>query len=167
MWKIIEEIFDPYPAQKKVVQLLLERGFQVREDEKIVCGNIEIPHTQIAKEAGVDRRVVDATARKILENDVLRRIFTYINSIAFLRDVAIQLGHGVIEISVKDAKKPGIIGSISTKIAEHGISIRQAVADDPDLIDEPKFTIITNEPISSKVIEELKKIPNVKSLTIY
>ncbi len=39
-----------YPAQKKVACLLLKRGFQVGEKGRVVCGKIEIPHSQIGKE---------------------------------------------------------------------------------------------------------------------
>jgi len=52
MWSQIKEFFKELPAQQRVAQLLFERGFQVREDGKVVSGGIEIPHTQIAKEVG-------------------------------------------------------------------------------------------------------------------
>jgi hypothetical protein len=55
--------FEKYPAQAKVLKLLFERGFQVNEEGKVSSGSIEIVHTQLAKEAGVDRRVVDATTK--------------------------------------------------------------------------------------------------------
>ncbi|NIA03200.1 MAG: amino acid-binding protein, partial [Nitrospirae bacterium] len=49
MWSKILESFNKHPAQEKVIRLLLERGFQVNQDGRVVSGNIEIPHAQIAK----------------------------------------------------------------------------------------------------------------------
>lgn len=167
MWREIEEHFKGFPSQKKVAVFLLQKGFQVGEGGRIMCGNISIPHTQIAKELGIDRRVVDMAAERILKNDKLKGIYQNLHSIAFLRDTAPYLGLGVIVISAKDASKPGIIGAVASKIAEHGIAIRQAIADDPYLTEEPKFTVITSGGISGKLIEELKKIAGVKNITIY
>ncbi|MCZ7385604.1 MAG: amino acid-binding protein, partial [Candidatus Methanoperedens sp.] len=48
MWSIIQEKFKNHPAQEKVIRMLLERGFQVNEQGRVVSGTIEIPHTQIA-----------------------------------------------------------------------------------------------------------------------
>ncbi len=53
MWAKILEKFSKFPAQEKIIRLLIERGFQVNTEGKVVSGGIEIPHTQIAKEVGV------------------------------------------------------------------------------------------------------------------
>ncbi|MEA1945242.1 MAG: amino acid-binding protein, partial [Euryarchaeota archaeon] len=65
MWDVILNKFKKYPAQEKVVRLLLKRGFQVTPDGKVVSGGIKLAHTQIAKEVGVDRRIVDGAASMI------------------------------------------------------------------------------------------------------
>lgn len=167
MWSQIEEYFEGFPSQMKVAMLLLHRGFQVNDAGRVVCGSIAIPHTQIAKELGVDRRVVDTTAMRILKSLELRKVYQGLQSIAFLRDTAPALGLGVIVISVKDASKPGIIGAVASKIAEHGIAIRQAIADDPYFVEGPKFTVITSGEIPGKLIEDLRRIAGVKNITVY
>ncbi|MDD2639042.1 MAG: amino acid-binding protein, partial [Methanothrix sp.] len=75
MWREILAKFKRYPAQEKVVRLVLERGFQVNERGRVVSGGIDIPHAQIAKELDVDRRVVDTTATAIVEDEELWKIF--------------------------------------------------------------------------------------------
>ncbi len=167
MWTKIEESFGGYPAQKKVAVLLLERGFQINDKGRVVCGKIEIPHSQIGKEIGVDRRVVDATVARILKDKKLKEIFTSLHSIAFLRDIAPKLGLGVIVISVEDASKPGIIGRVTSKIADHEIVIRQAIADDPYFKENPVFTVITESEVTGALFEDLKKIEGIKKITIY
>lgn len=167
MWNELEKYFAKYPAQLKVAQLLLEKGFQVREDGKVVLGNIEVPHTQIAKEIEVDRRVIDITTARILANPKLKRVFTNLKSIAFLRDVAHEIGLGVIVISAHDPKQPGILAKVATKISENKISIRQAISDDPYLTHDPKLTIITDTPVPGELVAELSKIPGIKTVTIY
>jgi hypothetical protein len=167
MWDEIEDYFKNYPAQKRVALFLLRKGFQVSTNGRIICGGMLIPHTQIGKELGIDRRVVDTTAKRILENERLKRIYEKLQSIAFLREAAPDLELSVIVITPKDASKPGIIGSVASKIAKHGISIRQAIADDPYLTENPEFTVITDSEVSGELLNELKKIEGIKKITIY
>jgi len=167
MWKMLLEKFEKHPAQQKVLKILFERGFQVSEDAKVTSGKIDIAHTQLAKEAGVDRRIVDATTNTILEDETLRNIFQNVHSIPFLRDVAPALGLGVIIITPEDAATVGILSEVSSVIAAHGISIRQAVSDDPYFTDQAKMTIITDSKISGDTVNEILNIKSVKGVSIY
>ncbi len=167
MWGDIEECFKRYPAQKKVAKYLLSRGFRVGKRKRVMCGGIEIAHAQIGRELGVDRRVVDVAVERILGNEKLMSIYANLESVAFLRSAAPSMGLGVIVISVEDASKPGIIGTIASKIANHGVSIRQAIADDPYLSENPVFTVITGGEIKGELFEDLKNIEGVKKITVY
>ncbi len=167
MWVKVQKVFEDYPAQLNVARLLFKYGLRVREDGEIACGDIRIPAVQIAQEAGVDRRVVDAAARTILKNEGLRDIFTNLEPIAYLKGVGQRLGLGVIEILPKDAAKPGIISEVTGVLAKFRMSIRQAVADDPYFVPQPKLTIITDEPVKGEVIEALRKLPSVQSVIVY
>ena len=71
MWEEVEKTFKSYPAQKKVAKYLLKMGFRVGKRNKVMCDNIELAHTQIGKEVGVDRRVVDAAVGRLLKNKKL------------------------------------------------------------------------------------------------
>lgn len=161
------EKFEGSPSQKKVIELLLERGLQVSAEGKVASGGIEIPHTQIASEIGVDRRVVDMTVRRILSEPELKNVFENIRSIAFLADVAPLLGLSVIIIHPMDAKERGILGDVATVMAKRGLSIRQAVSDDPYLVDDPKLTIITDKDIPGELIEEIGRLKSVKGVEIH
>ncbi|KUO41716.1 MAG: amino acid-binding protein [Hadesarchaea archaeon DG-33-1] len=167
MWAQVQKAFEGYPAQLNVARVLFGYGLRVRKDGEIACGDIRIPAVQIAKEAGVDRRAVDATAQAILKKKELRNIFINLRPIAYLKGVAQQLGLGVIEILPKDAAKPGIISDVTGAVSKFGISIRQAVADDPYFTAQPKFTIITDDPVGGKVIDALRKLPSVQSVIVY
>ncbi|PXF50990.1 MAG: amino acid-binding protein [Candidatus Methanophagaceae archaeon] len=186
MWKEVVAKFEGLPSQKRVVELLLERGFQVsaegsaegsakgsakgsaegRVKGRIVSGGIEIPHTQVANETGVDRRVVDETVRRILRDAGLREIFENIRSVAFLAEVAPLLGLCVVVIYPTDAREKGILGEVATVIGKRGVSIRQAVSDDPYLVDDPKLTIIADKNIPGDLIAEIGRIKSVKSVQI-
>jgi len=167
MWEEIEQHFDKFPGQRKVARFLFGRGFQVNGHGKIVSGKVEIPYSQIAKELEMDRRVVEATAKRIATDHQLSEIFKNLKSIAFLRDIAPLLGLGVVIIVPDDASRPGIIGRVASKIAEHDVAIRQAIADDPYFTEKPLLTIITDGEITGELLEELKKIEGVKGITIY
>jgi len=167
MWEEIEEGFKGYPGQKKVAKFLLKTGFRVGKNKRVMCGNIEIAHTQVGKEVGVDRRVIDATVERILENNKLMKMFANLESTAFLRKAAPAMNLGVVVISVKDASKPGVIGTVASTIAKHEVSIRQAIADDPYISENPVFTVITDGKITGKLFEDLNNIKGVKKITVY
>lgn len=166
MWRVVTEAFEDLPAQREVAELMLERGYRVR-DGRICSGGIRLPYTEIARELGVDRRVVDAAASTIEGSGELSAIFERLESMAFLGDVAPALGFGVVEIEAEDPSTPGLLGRVATCISSHGFSIYQAVADDPNLADEPRLTVVTEEKPSGELVEELSGLDGVAKLTIY
>ncbi|HNU39909.1 MAG: hypothetical protein BWY13_01509 [Euryarchaeota archaeon ADurb.Bin190] len=167
MWQEILDKFRRYPAQEKVIRLILQRGFQINEQARVVSGGIEIPHAQIAKELDVDRRVVDTTAQAIREDEGLWRIFRNVHSMTFLGDVAPILGLGVIEITPVDAAKTGLLGDVASAVARNGLSIRQAISDDPYFVESPKLTLITEGRIPGDLVRLLMEIEGVKRVTVY
>lgn len=166
MWTVIQEKFKNHPAQEKVIRLILERGFQINALGRVVSGGIEIPHTQIANEIEVDRRVVDATCETISKNDELMQIFKNVRTMPFLRDVAPLLGLGVIVIAPDNAAQKGLLGAVATTVSEHGVTIRQAVSDDPYITEDPHLTIITEGKPGGNLLDSLMRIKGVKSVTI-
>jgi predicted regulator of amino acid metabolism with ACT domain len=59
-----------------------------------------------------------------------------------LRTVAKQIGLGVLEITADNPNKVGILANASRVLAEHGVSIRQPLVDDPKLNPNLKLTLI-------------------------
>jgi predicted regulator of amino acid metabolism with ACT domain len=167
MWQEILNKFKRFPAQEKVIRLILQRGFQINEEARVVSGRIEIAHAQIAKELDVDRRVVDTTAQAICEDEALYRIFRNVRSMTFLGDVAPILGLGVIEITPVNAAKTGLLGDVAEAVAKSGLSIRQAVSDDPYFVESPKLTLITEGKIPGDLVRRLMEIEGVKRVTVY
>jgi predicted regulator of amino acid metabolism with ACT domain len=167
MWQEILNKFKRYPAQEKVIRLILQRGFQVNDRGRVVSGEIEIPHAQIANELNVDRRVVDTTAQAIREDETLWKVFKNVRSMIFLGDVAPILGLGVIEITPTNAAKTGILGDVASAVAKKGLSIRQAVSDDPYFVESPKLTIIAEGKIPGDLVRQLMEIEGVRRVTVY
>ncbi|MCC6042314.1 MAG: amino acid-binding protein [Candidatus Verstraetearchaeota archaeon] len=166
MWKSVAEKFEEAPAKLKVARLLIENGLRIGENGKIYCGDVEIPDTKIARVLDVDRRVVRETIKYIMSDEVLRKVFTRLKPAgALLRDVAALFGYGVLEIRA-DPSAVGIIAGVAQALAKAGISIRQIHAEDPDLNPDPKLIVITERAVPGEVIQEILKVPNVKSVTI-
>lgn len=167
MWSQISEKLRDFPARLKVVRLMIEYGIGVAEDGRIMVGPIEVPDTSLARAAGVDRRVVKKTVEHLLRDQSLRRIFMGLRPAgAFLAPIAKELGYYVVEIRA-DPKAPGILAGAAQVAAEEGISIRQAVAEDPELFPEPKLILVLERPLSGEGVNKLLKIPHVKSVTAY
>ncbi|MFB6095412.1 MAG: amino acid-binding protein [Halodesulfurarchaeum sp.] len=166
MFDEIMQKFEGSPGQQAVIRLLLERGFSVNEEGRVVSGSIEIPNTQVAKEADVDRRVVDSTTEAILADEELKRIFTNISQIPSLMDLAPVLDLTVITIAVNDADEPGIVAAVSNLLAERDISIRQTISEDPEFTDEPRLYVVTDQEIPGDLITELSELRFVRSIEL-
>ena len=158
--------FEGSPSQQAVIRLLLERGFSVNDEGRVVSGGIEIPNTGIAREIGVDRRVVDSTTNAILDDPELRRIFQNISSIPSLMDLAPVLDLTVLTVEVDDADAPGIVAQVTTHIADHGISIRQTISEDPEFTDDPKLYLVTDTEVPGDLLTELSELAFVRRVSI-
>jgi len=167
MWSQIERYFRDLPAQSRVAKLLFERGFRVGENGKVASDGIEIAHSQIAREAGVERRAVDSTVRTILSKPDLRRIFMNLKQVCSLQEVAREFNLGVIVFLPENARRTGIIANVTKKISEKGLSIRQALAEDPGISTHPKLVLIIEGDIPPELIGEIKRLPGTRSVTVY
>jgi predicted regulator of amino acid metabolism with ACT domain len=166
MFDEIMEKFEGSPSQQRVIRLLLERGFSVNDEGRVVSGGIEIPNTGIARETDVDRRVVDSTTDAILEDDQLRRIFQNISQVPSLMDLAPVLDLTVLAIEVTDAEQEGIVADVTGRLAERGISIRQTISEDPEFTDEPRLYVVTDEQLPGDLINELNDLAFVRRLEL-
>ena len=166
MFDRIMQKFEGSPSQQKVIRLLLERGFSVSDEGRVVSGGIEIPNTQIAREIDVDRRVVDSTTDAILADEELRRIFQNISSIPSLMDLAPVLDLTVLTVEVGDADQPGIVATVTTLLADADISIRQTVSEDPEFTDEPRLYIVTDANVPGDVLNDLKNLDFVRKIEL-
>jgi predicted regulator of amino acid metabolism with ACT domain len=166
MWSNIIREFSDSPSQNRVIRFLLENGFGVSREGKIVCNGIEIPATHIAKAIGTDRRVVDTTAQRILDSSFLQAIFTNIRATPDLSLLADPLGLSAITVLPKDAREKGIVEAAVGVITGNNLNIRQIFVTDPQLSEEPKLVIIIEGVIPGKVIEGIRKLPQVKSVIL-
>ena len=165
-FEAIMEKFAGSPGQQAVIRLLLERGFSVNDEGRVVSGGIEIPNTQVAREVGVDRRVVDSTTDAILDDEELRPIFQNISSIPSLRDLAPVLDLNVLTFVPNDADDHGIVADVTGLIADRGISIRQTVSEDPEFTDDPVLYIITEEPLPGDLVTAIMELPSCRRVEL-
>jgi predicted regulator of amino acid metabolism with ACT domain len=167
MWNTVEEYFEGHPERLKVARVLIENGLSIRNN-KIYLNEIEIPPVRIGRVAGVDRRTVKETITAIHSNRGLRLIFEGIRSAGHsLKEVARHLNLGVVEITPTDARTPGILAGAATILAKKGLSIRQAIVDDPELSPEPKLTLIVEKQIPGELIPELLRVKGVAKVSVY
>ncbi|WP_276273512.1 amino acid-binding protein [Haloarcula litorea] len=166
MFDQIMRKFEDSPGQQAVVRLLLERGFSVNEDGRVVSGGIEIPNTGIAREADVDRRVVNATTEAILEDEELRRIFRNISAVPSLLDLAPVLDLTAMTVRVRAATESGIVAEVTSAIADRDIPIRQVLTEDPEFTDEAVLYVITDEELPGDLINEIRTMPFVRTIEL-
>ncbi|MFB6136092.1 MAG: amino acid-binding protein [Halobacteriaceae archaeon] len=158
--------FDSSPGKRQVVELLLQRGYSVTEDERVVSDGIEIPYKHIQDEIGVDRRVVKSTTEAILADEELRDVFQNLSSISFLKQAAPQLGLSVIDVGVSDAAEPGLLADLTAVFADHEVVLRQCVAEDPYFSQDPGFTAIVDGEVPGELITDLSALPFVTHVNL-
>jgi len=167
MWNMIKKHFDNYPERLKVARILIENGLNTKNG-KIYLNQIEIPPIRIARAAGVDRRTVNETLNDINNNQNLKLIFEKIRSAGLsLKEIARHIDLGVVELTVTNAKNPGILSNAAVILNNANLSIRQAIVDDPELSPEPKLTIIVERKIPGELVPEILKISGVAKISIY
>jgi len=166
MWSALKRHFSQFPAQEKVAKLLLQYGLSVRGG-KVYCGDIELPASRIARTLEIDRRVVNATVETISGEKELAEFYERLHPVPFFRDISGIMGWGTIEIIPEDPTMTGILARVSTIISDEGISIRQAITEDPDLAEEATLTIICEEEIPAGLIPKIRKAKGVGQVVIY
>ena len=166
MWKVISDYFSSYPSQAKVARVILQTGMSVRSG-RVYSGKVSISDTALARAAGVDRRVVRSTVETISADEQLSSFFAHLLPTANFKDVASTMGWSAIEILADDAHQTGILSEVASIISEAGISIRQAIVDDPETTESPKIFIITESTVPPEMLPRLRLAKGVKSLTIY
>jgi len=166
MWRSLAKYFGRYPSQAKVAKLLLQYGLRV-SDRTIFCGDVEVADIAVARAAGVDRRIVRAAVETIMSHDELLNVYSQLRPTALLKDVAPVMGWSAIEIIPVDAQMPGILADVAGVIAGAGISIRQAIVDDPELSEEPRLYVITESPVPPELIPAIKACRGVRSILIH
>jgi predicted regulator of amino acid metabolism with ACT domain len=111
---------------------------------------------------------VNETINSINENSELKMIFGEIRPAgASLKEIAKPLNLGVLEITVVNAKSPGILANAAMILNRAGLSIRQAIVDDPELSPEPKLTLIVERKIPGELIPEILNIPGIAKVSVY
>jgi uncharacterized protein len=167
MWSNIKKHFEDYNERLRVAKVLVENGLSVK-GEKIYLNQIEIQPIRIARVAGVDRRTVTETLRAINADCELESIFEELRPAGHsLKEIAKHGDLGVVEITPVDAKAHGILANSAMLLTEGGLSIRQAIVDDPELSPEPKLTIIVEKKIPGELIAKLLKINGVEKVSVY
>ena len=166
MWKEISEYFKRYPAQEKVADLLMEYGLKVKP-EGIFCGEIKIPEQAVADAIKGDRRMVSATVNTILRNPKLSKIFSKLLPTAHLKDIAPDLGWGVLDVAIgSETDRPGLLANIVDIISTFNVNIKQVVVED---VETPvvHVVIITETPIPGDSLHKIRAVKGVKSVTLY
>jgi predicted regulator of amino acid metabolism with ACT domain len=167
MWSNIKKHLEEYPERLKVARVLVESGLSVKNN-KVYLNQIDIPPIRIARVAGVDRLTVTETIKTINANKELKLLFEELRPAGHsLQKIAKHLNLGVVEITPEDAKIPGILAKSATVLANAGLSIRQAIVDDPELSPEPKLTLIVERKIPGETIPKLLEIKGVAKVSVY
>lgn len=167
MWRRIVDYFRESPQRLKVAQAIVRHGLHVDGPGNVKCGDIRIPLKSMGSALGIDRRTVRATTEDICNNDDLCEFFRMLRpagpSLEKVKDV---FGYGVVTIFVEFPQNPGILSEVTSMIAGYGIPIRQVLAEDVAIYEEPCLKVITQEPLPGRVIEILADIQGVRKVII-
>ncbi len=166
VWPSIRKQFERQVVRPDIVRKMIECGMKVSEDEKIYVGNVEVGFTAVARAVNVDRRVVKQTVQQIRQNRYLYSLFSKTAPLGTsLVDVVNLLGYTALVIQA-DPKSPGIMAAVAEILSRHGTVVRQAVAEDPEMVQDAKMTLVIEGQLNGQVIEELHGLKDVRSIKI-
>jgi len=166
VWRNIKKEFSRQVVRPDVVRKMIECGMRVSEDMKIYVDDVEVDYTAVARAADVDRRVVKQTVEQIRKSQYLYSLFSNIRPLgASLANVVSQLGYSAIVIEA-DPRSPGVMVAVSEILSRNGMIVRQALADDPEMVKDAKMTLVVEGQLSGQTISELNGLKVVKSLKI-
>jgi uncharacterized protein len=149
-----------------IVRKMIECGMRVSGDEKMLVGDVEVDYTAVAKAVGADRRVVKETVRQIARDPYLFGIFSRTRPLGTsVVEVVGQLGYTALVIEA-DPRSPGILAEVAEILSRHGVVVRQALADDPEMVQDAKLTLIIAGPLTGQAMEELNGLKSIKSMRI-
>jgi hypothetical protein len=115
---------------------------------------------------GADRRVVRQTAEQIRGDEFLYSVFSKITPVgSSLVPVVARLGYSAIVIEA-DPRVAGILSAAAGALSKHKIVVRQALADDPDMIPSAKLTLVVEGKVPGEVLAELNSLKAVRSVTV-
>jgi uncharacterized protein len=166
MWPSIKEQFSRQKVRADIVKKMFECGIRVDEHLKLYVGDVEIDYAALARAVDVDRRVVQQTAKQIRQNDYLFPIFSKLAPAgASLVNVVSRLGYTAVVVEA-DQRASGVMAAVAKILASHGMVIRQAFADDPDMVPDAKLTLVVEGQLTAKAIEELNSLDVLRSIKI-
>jgi len=166
LWSRISEQFRGQKVRLGVARRMLEYGIRVSEDCGLFIGGLEVDYSALARDVGADRRVVKQTAQQIRKDQFLYSIFSKITPVgASLVPVVAKLGYSAIVIEA-DPRASGILAEAARALAKHGIVVRQALADDPDMIPSAKLTLVVEGKVPGEVLGDLNSLAMVRSVTV-
>lgn len=166
MWRKAYAKFMRQKGRLEVVRRMVQLGISVDNKRRMFIGNLEVYDTAMARATGVDRRVVRNTRNQIFEDKELRDIFTKVKPVGTsLVEIAGLLGYTVLVVSA-DPYRPGVIAGVTSALSKAGIVIRQALADDPDMTQDPKLTLVVEGKVPHAVLSRIQETDSVRSITL-
>jgi len=158
--------FSRQKGRFSVVKKMIELGISITPSGKLMIKDVKIQDSSLANAVGVDRRVVRDTVTQLLEDPVLQNIFCNTKPVGTsLVEIATLLGYSVLLIS-GNSLEPGVISEVTGALATKGIVIRQALADDPDTVIEPKLTLVIEGKLPDETIAKIRTLKCVRGLTL-
>ncbi len=166
VWPEIRKEFARQSARPDVVRMMVECGMSVSSDEKVFVGRVEVDYSAVARAVGVDRRVVKQTVQQIRRSPSLYTIFSRTKPLGTsLVDLVGLLGYSAVVVEA-DPRSPGIMAEVAVILARHGMVVRQALADDEDMVQDAKMTLVVEGKLSGEALGELNAIKSVRSIKI-
>jgi predicted regulator of amino acid metabolism with ACT domain len=166
VWTNVRKQFERQVVRPEIVRKMIECGMRVSEDEKIYVDDVEVDYSAIARALDVDRRVVKQTAQQIRRNRYLFSLFSMTKPLGTsLVSLVSQLGYTAIIIEA-DPKSPGVMAGVAEILSRHGMVVRQAVAEDPEMVPDAKMTLVVEGQLTGQAMEELHSLKVVRSMKI-
>jgi predicted regulator of amino acid metabolism with ACT domain len=166
VWANVRKQFQRQVVRPEIVRKFIECGMRVGKNDKIYVGDVEVGYTAISRALGVDRRVVKQTVQQIRGNRYLNSLFSKTMPLGTsLVELVSDLGYTAVVIEA-DPRSSGVMAAVAEILSRHGNVVRQAVAEDPEMVPDAEMTLVTEGQLSGQAIAELNALKIVRSIKI-
>ena len=161
-------------------ELSLNRPYQVVRPDKLrkmmECGrrvsggsifvdNVVIADHALARALNIDRRVVKWTIEQVEKSKFLSSILSKTRPVGTsLADIAPQLGYIALVVEITGSPFP--ITDVIDILVRNGMEIRQMLAEAPDIVANPKITVVVAGRLSDRAFAEIIGLKQVRGVRI-
>lgn len=168
LWSAMERelaLNRPYHVVRPdILRKMMECGMRVASGS-VYVDNVVIADHALARALNIDRRVVKWTIEQVEKSRFLTSILSRTKPLGTsLAELAPELGY--IALVIETTGSPNLVSDVVSILIRNGMEIRQMLAEAPDIVANPKITVVVAGRLSDRAFAEIIGLKQVRGVRI-